>query len=98
MKEEKINFRKVEGSKFNYFTVTSSRVIFGSSSLVTETMIRYVYHKKTGRNTPEKLLNFSEVRGLNDIKEETIKIKNREISISIINGTSNVSKVIEKNE
>ena len=38
-------------------------------------MIRYVYHKKTGRNTPEKLLNFSKVRGLNDVKEAIIKIK-----------------------
>ena len=73
-------------------------MIFGSSGLVTETMIRYVYHKKTGRNTPKKLLNFSEVRGLNDVEKATIKIKNREISIDMINGTSNDSKVIEKNE
>lgn len=96
IKEEKINFRKVESSKFDYFTGTSSGVIFGTSGGVTEAMIRYVYHKITGRNTPKKLLNFVEVRGLNDVKETTIKIKDREIFIAIINGTSDVSKVIEK--
>ena len=96
LNEEKINFRKLEGSEFDYFTGTSSGVIFGTSGGVTEAMIRYVYHKITVRNTPKKLLNFVEVRGLNDVKEATIKIKNREISIAIINGTSDVSKVIEK--
>ena len=95
---EKNNFRNIEGSKYNYFTVTSLGVIFGSSGWVTEAMIRYVYRKTNDGNTPEKLLKYTEVRGLKDVKEAIIKIKNREISIAIINGTSNVSKVIEKNE
>lgn len=96
LKEEKIDFRRIESSRFDYFTGTSSGVIFGTSGGVTESMIRYVYHKMTGRNTPKKFLNFVEVRGLNDVKEAIVKINDREISIAIINGTGDVSKVIEK--
>ena len=98
MKEENINFRKIDSSKFDYFTGTSSGIIFGTSGGVTESMIRYVYHKLTGRNTPKKLLNFEELRGLNDVKEAIIKIKDRELSIAIINGTGDVPKIIDKIE
>lgn len=98
IREEKINFRKIKSSKFDYFTGSSSGIIFGTSGGVTESMIRYVYHKLTGRNTPKKFLNFEEVRGLNDVKEAKIKIKDRELSIAIINGTGDVPKIIEKIE
>ena len=59
-------------------------------------MIRYVYHKLTGRNTPKKFLEFEAVRGLSDVKEARVKIKDRELSIAIINGTGDVPKIIEK--
>lgn len=98
VREEEINFRKIEASKFDYFTGSSSGIIFGTSGGVTESMIRYVYHKLTGRNTPKKFLNFEEVRGLNDVKEAKVKIKDREISIAIINGTGDVPKIIDKME
>jgi predicted amino acid-binding ACT domain protein len=35
-------------------------------------MIRYVYHKLTGRNTPKRFLEFQEVRGLADVKEANV--------------------------
>lgn len=98
VKEENINFKKIDSSKFDYFTGTSSGIIFGTSGGVTESMIRYVYHKLTGKNTPKKLLNFEELRGLNDVKEAIIKIKDRELSIAIINGTGDVPKIIDKIE
>lgn len=98
MKEEDINFRKVKASKFDYFTGSSSGIIFGTSGGVTESMIRYVYHKLTGKNTAKKFLNFEAVRGLDDVKEAKIKIKDRELSIAIINGTGDVPKIIDKME
>ena len=98
LKEENINFRKIDASRFDYFTGSSSGIIFGASGGVTESMIRYVYHKLTGKNTPKKFLNFEAVRGLTDVKEAKIKIKDRELSIAIINGTGDVPKIIEKIE
>lgn len=98
IREEEINFRKVEASKFDYFTGSSAGIIFGTSGGVTEAMIRYVYHKLTGRNTPKKFLNFEEVRGLSDVKEAKVKIKDKDLSIAIINGTGDVPKIIEKME
>ena len=98
IKEEKINFRRQKASKFDYFTGSSSGIIFGASGGVTESMIRYVYHKLTGKNTPKKFLCFEAVRGLTDVKEAKIKIKGKELSIAIINGTGDVPKVIEKIE
>lgn len=98
LEEENINFRKVESSRFDHFTGTSSGLIFGTSGGVMEAMIRYAYHQLTGRTPSKKLLNFEEVRGLSDVKETTVKIGHREISIAVINGTSDVRKIIDKIE
>ena len=98
IKEEEINFDKLEKLRFDDMTGTSSGIIFGTSGGVTEAMIRYVYHRLTGNNPPKKLLNFEPVRGLSDVKEAKIKIKDYELSLAVINGTGDVPKIIDKIE
>ncbi len=96
IKEENIKFSKLKNSRFDDLTGSSSGIIFGTSGGVTEAMIRYTYHRLTGNTPPKKFLNYEAVRGLQDVKEAKIKIKNYELSIAVINGTSDVPKVIEK--
>ena len=95
IRESKIDFRKLESSKFDDFTGTSSGIIFGTSGGVMEAMLRYTYHKLTYRSPGKKLLNNEAVRGLSDIKESVIKIGDREISVAVVNGTGDVPKLIE---
>ena len=95
IKEENINFHKLKNMRFDDFTGTSSGIIFGASGGVTEAMIRYTYHRLTGNSPTKKLLNFEPVRGLVDIKEANLRIKDREISIAVVNGTGDVPKLID---
>lgn len=96
LKKENIDLRHQENSKFDDYTGTSSGLIFGTSGGVMEAMLRYTYHTLTGNNPSKKLLNYEAVRGLEDVKEATIKIRNNEINIAVINGTGDVPKIIEK--
>ena len=68
--------------RFDDFTGTSSGIIFGASGGVTEAMIRYTYHRLTGNSPTKKLLNYEPVRGLADIKEAKLKIKDMGNAIS----------------
>ena len=95
IKQEKIDFKNLEPSRFDDFTGSTSGLIFGSSGGVAEAVIRYAYHKLTGNNPPKKLLNLEPIRGLADIKETKIKIKDYDISVAVINGTGDVPKIIE---
>ena len=95
IRKEKIAFRNLEPSRFDDFTGSTSGLIFGSSGGVSEAVIRYAYHKITGNNPPKKLLNLEPIRGLADIKETKIKIRDYEISVAVINGTGDVPKIID---
>ena len=94
IKKEGIDFRNLENTRFDDFTGSTSGLIFGTSGGVSEAVIRYAYHKLTGNNPPKKLLNFEQIRGLSDIKQAKIKIKDIDISIAVINGTGDVPKII----
>jgi len=71
-------------------------VIFGSSGGVTEATIREVYHILNKRKATGRLLNFKDVRGLNNVKEANITINGITIKIAVINGTGDARKVLEK--
>lgn len=96
IKESKIDFRKMKPLRFDNLTGTSSGVIFGASGGVAEAMTRYLYHKLTYKSPPKKLLNFETLRGLDDIKEATIKIKDKEIRIAVVNGTGDIPRLFNQ--
>lgn len=96
IREEKIDFRKLDNQRFDDFTGTSAGLIFGASGGVMEAMLRYSYYLITHRNPPKRLLNNELVRGLEDIKTSVVKIGNREIRVAVINGTGDVPKLMNR--
>lgn len=96
IREEKIDFRKLDNQRFDDFTGTSAGLIFGASGGVMEAMLRYSYYLMTHRNPPKRLLNNELVRGLEDIKTSVVKIGNREIRVAVINGTGDVPKLMNR--
>ena len=98
LKEEHIDIRKLNDSKFDSLMSTGSGggVIFGTSGGVTESVMREVYHILKKRKPKGKVLNYKSVRGLSNVKESNIKINGYKFRIAVINGTGDARKVLEK--
>ena len=96
-----IDFVGLEEDQFdNPFGIgTGAGQIFGATGGVMEAALRTVYEVLTGKGLPS--LNFSDVRGLQGIKEATIKINDMDVKVAVAHGLGNAKvllKQIEKGE
>lgn len=103
-----IEFNKLESD--NYDSIlgesTGAAAIFGSTGGVMEAALRTAYEVVSGKEVPFKNLNIEPVRGMQGIKEASIKItgtkqewsflENVELKIAIAHGLSNAKKLVEK--
>ncbi|KXU48528.1 MAG: [FeFe] hydrogenase, group A [Longibaculum muris] len=97
-KEENIDFASLEDSSFDPLMgeASGAGVIFGNSGGVMEAALRTAYEIMTGQNAPADLLNYTPVRGLDDVKEASVEINGMTVNIAVIFGTKNASEFIEK--
>lgn len=97
-KEENIDFASLEDSSFDPLMgeASGAGVIFGNSGGVMEAALRTAYEIMTGQNAPADLLNYTPVRGLDDVKEASVEINGMTVNIAVIFGTKNASEYIEK--
>jgi iron-only hydrogenase group A len=96
-----IDFVGLEEDQFdNPFGIgTGAGAIFGATGGVMEAALRTVYEVLTGKGLPS--LNFVDVRGLQGIKEATIKINDLDVKVAVAHGLGNAKvllKQIEKGE
>jgi len=73
---------------------TGAGVIFGVTGGVMEAALRTAYELGTGNPLPK--LDFTEVRGLEGIREATVNFDGKELRVAIAHGGSNVRKLVEK--
>ena len=83
---------------------TGAGVIFGATGGFMEAALRTAYEIVTGREVPFKNLNIMPVRGLEGIKEASIKIENctddwkflegAELKVAIAHGLTNANKLM----
>lgn len=97
IKDEMINFKELRNSKFNkmFDSGSGSGYLFGNTGGVSESCVRTIYNILTSKDPSSKLLNFESVRGLDGIKEASIKIKNNTINICVVHGITNLEKLLE---
>jgi NADH-quinone oxidoreductase subunit G/[NiFe] hydrogenase diaphorase moiety small subunit/NADP-reducing hydrogenase subunit HndD len=78
IKQAGLDFHKLEPLKFDRLMGESSgaAVIFGATGGVMEAALRTAYEIVTGREVPFENLDISPVRGMEGIRETTIKIEN----------------------
>ena len=97
-KEEKIDFAQLEDSEYDSLMgeASGAGVIFGNTGGVMEAALRTAYKYITGEDAPELLLNFEPVRGMEDVKKATVKIKDLEVKVAVIYGTKVAGEFIEK--
>jgi NADH-quinone oxidoreductase subunit G/NADP-reducing hydrogenase subunit HndD len=75
---------------------TGAGVMFGASGGVMEAALRTAYEFATGKAVPK--LKFEEIRGMEGIKEGSIKIDDKKINFAVAHGGKNIRKLLEKKE
>ncbi len=107
IKQAGIDFRNLEAA--NYDSImgdsTGAAVIFGATGGVMEAALRTAYEIVTGREVPFKNLNITPVRGMDGVKEATVKIEGctddwkflegAELKVAIAHGLVNANKLMK---
>ena len=93
-----IDFVDLEEGQFdNPFGIgTGAGAIFGATGGVMEAALRTAYEVITGKGLPN--LNFTEVRGLEGIKESTVDIDGLELKVAVAHGLGNAKKLLKQIE
>jgi NADH-quinone oxidoreductase subunit G/NADP-reducing hydrogenase subunit HndD len=73
---------------------SSAGVIFGASGGVAESALRTAYRMITKDNV---ILDYKEVRGMEEVKEAKVKIGEVELKLAVVNGLGNAKKLLESN-
>ena len=88
IKQAGINFKSLEESKFDRLMgeSTGAGVIFGATGGVMEAALRTAYEIVTGREIPFKNLDVTPVRGMEGVREASIKIENPKPEWAFLDG------------
>src|SRR5512138_772458 len=107
IKQAGLDFRTLEPSNYDSFMgeSTGSAVIFGATGGVLEAALRTAYEIVTGRDVPFGNLNITPVRGMDGVKEATIKIEGcveawkflegAELKVAIGHGLRNANSIMK---
>lgn len=71
-------------------------VIFGNTGGVMEAALRTAYEYITGEAAPKLLYELEPVRGMEGIREASLKIGDLTVNIAVVYGTANAKEMIEK--
>jgi NADP-reducing hydrogenase subunit HndD len=107
IKQAGIDFRNIKEAKYDSIMgeSTGAGVIFGATGGVMEAALRTAYEIVTGRDVPFGNLNITPVRGMEGVKEATIRIEGcvddwkflegAELKVAIAHGLVNANKVMK---
>lgn len=96
IKEAGIEFENLPDSEYDrpLGETTGASVIFGTTGGVIEAAVRTVYEWITGEEFKE--VEFSELRGIDGLREATVDIGDRKLRIGIANGLGNARILLEQ--
>jgi iron only hydrogenase large subunit-like protein len=96
IKQAGIDFASLPDEEFDqpFGMATGAGVIFGTTGGVMEAAIRTVYEILEGK--PLDNLNVTAVRGLDGVKEATLKIAGKDVRVAVAHGTKNARAILEK--
>jgi NADP-reducing hydrogenase subunit HndD len=107
IKQAGIDFRNLEAASYDSVMgdSTGAAVIFGATGGVMEAALRTAYEIVTGREVPFGNLNITPVRGMDGVKEATVKIEGCvdawkflegvELKVAIGHGLVNANKIMK---
>ena len=107
IKQAGLDFRNLDESMYDSVMgdSTGAAVIFGATGGVMEAALRTAYEIVTGREVPFSNLNITPVRGMDGVKEATVKIEGcvpewkflegAELKVAIGHGLANADKIMK---
>lgn len=100
IREHEIDFNNLQPADFDQLMNRGSGagVIFGNSGGVMEAAIRTAYYFLTNEHPPQKLLDFTEVRGYNNLKEATVEINDIKLNLLVAHGCKNIEPYLKELE
>jgi len=98
IREKEIDFTSLNDMEYDKMLERGSGagLIFGSTGGVTEAALRTAYYFLTGNKPPKDLLNYQNVRGLEEVKEAIVTINDITIKVLVIHGLSHVKVLLDK--
>lgn len=95
IKEARIDFKSLEEQSFDKIMgeSTGAAVIFGTTGGVMEAALRTVADILTGQDLKE--IEYAPVRGLEGIKEASVKIGDLDIKVAVAHGTGNAGRLLD---
>jgi NADH-quinone oxidoreductase subunit G/NADP-reducing hydrogenase subunit HndD len=95
LKEAGIDLLSCEEETFDqpFGAGSGAGAIFGNTGGVMEAALRTVYEILTGEEL--KNLSFHQVRGLTGVKEASVKIGDRELSVAVVHGLGNIREILD---
>jgi len=96
IKEAGLVFEELEAEAVDspFGTRSGAGVIFGVTGGVTEAVLRYVSSDKS--TTALQSIALQGVRGMQGVKEATVKVGDKELRIAVVSGLGNVKDLIER--
>jgi len=96
IKEARIDFASLEDQKFDKIMgeSTGAAVIFGTTGGVMEAALRTVADLLSNQDLKE--IEYTPVRGLEGIKEATVKIGDLDVKVAVAHGTANAGKLLDR--
>ena len=95
IKEAGIEFAELQDEEFDELLgeSTGAGVIFGATGGVMEAALRTAYEIMTGQVLED--VNFTAVRGVEGIKEATIKVGSMDVNVAVAHSTSQAAKLLD---
>ena len=98
IKDAKINFAKLEDEQADLAMgeYTGAGVIFGATGGVMEAALRTAKDFVEDKDLED--IEYKEMRGLAGIKEATVEIGGQNYNVAVVNGSSNLTKLVESGD
>ncbi|MDD3797240.1 MAG: [Fe-Fe] hydrogenase large subunit C-terminal domain-containing protein, partial [Lachnospiraceae bacterium] len=97
-KEQKIDFTGLSETAFDPLMgeASGAGVIFGNTGGVMEAALRTAYEFITGEAAPSVLYELQPVRGMEGIKEASLKVGELDVNVAVVYGTANAERLIQR--
>lgn len=97
-KEAGVDFGALADASYDRFMgeASGAGVIFGNTGGVMEAALRTAYEFITGEVAPASLYELEPVRGMENVREATIQIKDLAVNVAVIYGTKAATEFIQK--
>lgn len=96
IKQSRIDFTKLQDGQYDSIMgdSTGAGVIFGATGGVMEAALRTVADILTGKDLKD--IDYTDVRGMEGIKEATVNINGMDIKVAVAHGTANAAKLLDR--